>query len=86
MAVTSLSQAINDAWVKNGRPGTVTNGTGRQGLVSDLAVGDFLLGPRAQVIAAPAAVGGVRTMTLRRLGTLDFTVNYPDAAIVWLVR
>jgi hypothetical protein len=86
MAVTNLSQAINDAWVKFGRTGTVTNGTARQGLVSDLAVNDFLLGPRAQVIAAPAAVGGVRTLTLRRRGTLDFTVNWPDTAIVWFVR
>lgn len=87
MAVTSLSQALNDLWVgqRNG-VGTSPSATLRSGLVSDLAVGDFLIGVRAVVTATGTTTSGVRTLTLLRRGELSFPVQWPAAATVWFTR
>jgi hypothetical protein len=89
MAVTSLSQAINDWW-KSTRPGVNVDpsATLRSGLVSDLAVGDFLVGARAVITATGNTSGNpaVRALTLQRRGELNYDVSWPAAATVWFTR
>lgn len=89
MAITTLSQAIHDWWM-SWRPGVNTSpsATMRTGLVSDLAVGDYLVGPRAIVtsIGASGAATVVRSVTLQRRGELTFTVSWVNGATVWFTR
>jgi hypothetical protein len=89
MAVTSLSQAIHDWWVLK-RPGVNTSpaATLRSGLVSDLAVGDFLIGTRATItaIGASGAATATRNITLQRRGELSFPVDWVNGATVWFTR
>jgi len=89
MAVTTLSQAIHDWWVSM-RPGLGTDpaATLRSGLVSDLVVGDYLIGARS-VITAIGASGGAtvtRSITLQRRGELTYTVAWVNGATVWFTR
>jgi hypothetical protein len=89
MAVTTLSQAIHDWWI-NQRPGLGTDPTAtlRSGLVSDLQVGDYLVGPRAVVTAvgATGAATATRSVTMERRGELTFTVAWVNGATVWFTR
>jgi hypothetical protein len=89
MAVTILSQAIHDALIGQ-RPGVGTDpsATLRSGLVSDLAVGDFLVGARAMItsIGASGAATVTRSITLQRRGELTFTVNWVNGATVYFTR
>jgi hypothetical protein len=89
MAVTNLSQAIHDWWVGM-RPGVGTDpaATLRTGLVSDLAVGDYLIGARANItaIGASGAATATRSITLQRRGELTFTVAWVNGATVWFTR
>ena len=89
MAVTTLSQAINDWWL-SWRPGVGTDpsATLRSGLISDLQVGDYLVGPRA-VVTSIGATGGAtvtRSITLQRRGELTFDVAWVNGATVWFTR
>ena len=74
------------------RPGVNTDpaATLRSGLVSDLAVGDYLIGVRAVVQTGSGAGGGAATATrsliLRRRDELDFTVNWVNGSTVWFTR
>jgi hypothetical protein len=89
MAVTTLSQAIHDWWVLK-RPGVNTDpaATLRTGLVSDLQVGDFLMGARANIVAigASGAATATRNITLQRRGELTFSVDWVNGATVWFTR
>lgn len=89
MAVTALSQAISDWWLLM-RPGVNTpeGAVLHAGLVSDLQVGDYLVGPRANITAIGAAGGATvtRSITLERRGELGFTVNWVNGATVWFSR
>jgi hypothetical protein len=89
MAVTSLSQAINDA-LKAQRIGMEVSPTAtmRSGLVSDLAAGDFVWGARAYVVSTGATSGSPssRVLTLRRRGELQFDVSWHAASTVWFLR
>lgn len=87
MAVTTLSQPLHDLWAAR-MPGVGSNpgATLRSGLVSDLAVGDFLIGSRATVFALGATAGGNRTLTLRNQTQTQFDVVWPTAATVWFTR
>lgn len=88
MAVTTLSQALHDALITYNRKGVGVpdNATLRSGLVSDLAVGDFLWGARATVTATGATTSGNRALTLQRRGELTYSVSWPAAATVWFTR
>ena len=89
MAVTSLSQAIHDWWV-NTRPcvNTYPAATLRTGLVSDLQVGDYLIGARAVItaIGSSGAATATRSITLQRRGELTYTVAWVNGATVWFTR
>jgi hypothetical protein len=87
MAVTTLSQTLHDWWVGM-RPGVNTDpsATLRSGLVSDVLVGDYLIGARAVVAATGATTSGNRALTLQRRGELTFAVSWPAASTVWFTR
>lgn len=89
MAVTSLSQGIHDWWM-SWRPGLNTDpsATMRTGLVSDLQVDDYLVGPRAVItsIGASGAATVTRSITMQRRGELTFTVAWVNGATVWFTR
>jgi hypothetical protein len=91
MAVTSLSQLLHDLWVGQ-RPGVNTDpaATLRSGLVSDLAVGDYVIGARGVVQPGSGAGGGAaassRTLILKRRGELDMTVSWINGTTVWFTR
>jgi hypothetical protein len=85
MAVTTLSQALYDAWIAL-RPGyhAATDGvpaTFREGLVSDLVVGDYLVGPRAKVTALGSS-GTTRSVTMQRRDETPWTVAYVSASTI----
>ena len=85
MAVTTLSQALYDAWIAK-RPGyhAATEGppaTFCEGLVSDLQVGDYLIGLRAKVTALGTA-GTTRTVTVQRRDETPWTVTYVSASTI----
>ncbi len=89
MAVTTLSQQIHDWWM-SWRPGVGTDpaATMRTGLVSDLQVGDYLVGPRSVVTAIGNSGGATttRTITLQRRGELTYDVNWINGSTVWFTR
>ena len=89
MAVTTLAQAIHD-WLVGQRPGVGTDpsATLRSGLVSDLAVGDYLIGSRAIItsIGAAGAATATRSITMQRRGELTFTVAWVNGATVMFTR
>jgi hypothetical protein len=84
----ALSAAITDAyatWLKAQRPGGKPTGTVYDCLVSDLAVGDYLVGPRATVLTIAAVSGSTRSMTLTRLG-YTWTQVYVAASALRIIR
>ena len=89
MAVTNLSAPLHALYLswRNG-VGTSPDATLKSGLVSDLAEGDFLVGPRATITAIDSAgsANQTRGITLQRRGELTFTVAWVNGATVWFTR
>lgn len=84
MAFAGLNNAQTAWWLAN-RPGGLPEGTPGTALVSDLAADDYLVGARARVAGTGSTSGGVRTLTLERLGT-QFTVGWVAASSVIIIR
>jgi hypothetical protein len=84
MALTQVTGAPATYWLNN-RPGNNAEGTVYDCLVSDLAVGDFLCGPRAHVTATGSTTSGVRTLTVSRLG-VSSTVAYVATTTIRIIR
>lgn len=57
-----------------------------QGTVSELAVGDYLVGSRQLVVATGATTGGVRALTLRRSNASDTIVNWVATSNIRFAR
>jgi hypothetical protein len=88
MALAAVSTTIRDWWLAV-RPGTglVSAPAGiYTALVSDLAVGDYVLGIRAKVTATGATASGVRTFTVQKVNSGEFTVSWPAAQTVMIGR
>ena len=90
MAITAQSGSLANWWLAY-RSGTTPTPTGTvyNGLVSDLAVGDYLVGARAEISATGATTGTspnqVRSLTLQRLGH-TWTVSWPISSTVQFIR
>lgn len=84
----ALSAALTDTyatWLIAQRNGGKASGTVYDCLVSDLVVGDYLVGPRCFVATVGATTSGVRAMTFTRLG-FTFAANYVAASTVRIIR
>jgi hypothetical protein len=84
VTLTAQSGSLASWWLLN-RNGGLPAGTVYNGLVSDLAANDYLVGARARVAATGATTSGNRALTLDRNG-VQFAVTWPAAATVQLIR
>jgi hypothetical protein len=83
MATSALSQAIMDMYAATRPDITKTSGM-FDGLVSDLVVGDYVIGARSKVTAVGTA-GTTRSVTLERNGQI-YTVTWVSAHTVRFIR
>jgi hypothetical protein len=84
MALVQVTGARATYWL-NTRPGHNEGGTMYTALVSDLAAGDFLCGPRCEVVSTGSTTSGNRTLTLRRVG-FQWTTTMRAADTVAIIR
>jgi hypothetical protein len=89
MALVQVTGALATWWLSNRRGSAAPTGTVYNGLVSDLAANDYLVGTRATVVSTGATSGTapnqVRALTINRLG-IQQTVSWPIGATVQLIR
>lgn len=85
MAISLLSAALSTPWVAQRTPSWQANTQWYTALVSDLAVNDYLVGPRARVVATGATTAGLRALTLDRMG-VQWTVNWTATSSVVIAR
>lgn len=84
MALTRLATAVEQWWL-TWRPGPTDGAAlGYTALVSDLAVGDFLVGPRMTVTALGTS-GTTRSITATRLD-ITYTFTLVSASTVIILR
>lgn len=83
MALAQKNDNQSTWWLNNRN--YQTNGLVYNGLVSDLAAGDYLVGVRAKVFATGATTSGNRALTLERNG-VQFAVSWPATSTVQLIR
>ena len=84
MAFSSLSNAWT-TWYLAQRNGGVGSGTPGTCLVSDLAVGDYLVGARCKITATGSTTSGVRSLTVDRNG-ITSTIQQVAASSVVIIR
>jgi hypothetical protein len=83
MAITRLTTVIENALLAQ-RPGhTGGQAQAYSGLVSDVAVGDYLMGSRHEITAKSGTT--TVTLTVRRVGVVS-TLTYPSTATVQFLR
>lgn len=85
MAFTAVTGAWATWWVAN-RNGGVPTGTFGSALVSDLLVGDYVVGARSKVEVLGTTTSGVRTLTLSRPGYPNYVVGWRAADTVHIIR
>lgn len=84
MAFTNLTNA-QTTWFLTNRHAGLSDGTPGTALVSDLLVGDYVIGARAKIASLGTTTSGVRTLTLDRVGT-QFTVGWVAASSAIIIR
>jgi hypothetical protein len=85
MALSSIQGTALANWWLSHRNGGRPSGTVYNGLVSDLAVNDYLVGPRAKVTVTGATTSGNRALTLDRNG-VTMPVSWQAASPTQLIR
>lgn len=85
MAFTTVTGAYANWWLAN-RNGGLPGGTFGSALVSDLLVGDYVVGARSKVVSLGSTVSGVLTLTLSRVGYPNYTVGWRTADTVHIIR
>lgn len=85
MSFVAVTGAWASWWLAN-RNGGVASGTFGSALVSDLAVGDYVVGARTTVVSTGSTTSGVRTLTLSRPDAPNFTVGWRTADTVHIIR
>lgn len=74
------------AWMLANRAGSAPGGSPGTALVSDLIVGDWLVGARATVTALGTTTSGVRTLTLGKISGASHSVQWVAASSVVIIR
>ena len=86
MAAAAVPNSTRDMYLST-RPGWGVNPTGvYDGLVSDLAVNDWLIGSRQKVTAIGTPSGGLTPITVARSNGTVITVNYPSGSAIRFAR
>lgn len=85
MALTALSAALSTPWSGQRLVSWQASPVWYTALVSDLAVNDYLVGPRARVASLGATTAGLRAITLERMG-VQWTVNWTATSTVIISR
>lgn len=84
MALSQVTGSLANWWLTY-RYGSKPAGTVYNCLVSDLAVGDYLVGTRATITVVGAVSGSNKSFTLDRLGK-TMTVSWPTASAIQIIR
>lgn len=72
-------------WLAN-RNGGLPTGTFGSALVSDLAVGDYIIGVRSKVATVGGVTSGMQSFTLSRVGYSNYPVSWRTGDTVHIIR
>lgn len=84
----AFSALVNSwtSWYLANRYGTAPGGSPGTCLVSDLLANDYCVGARLKIVSTGATTSGNRTLTVQRADDPSFTVVWPAASSIVIIR